>query len=105
MKSMVISEGEKRENSVLSVADQPSYPHGLKLYLDPDTIAKLGISEAPEVGAKMGIMGIAEVVAVNKVEGRGDDDKFTIELQIQDLDVKGKSKEEKASNMLYGGEA
>lgn len=106
MKSMMISEGEKRESSVLSVVDdKPSYPYGLKITLDPDTIAKLGLSDVPEVGAKMGIIGMAEVVAVNKVEGRGDVDSFSVELQIQDFDVKTESKESKASNMLYGGES
>lgn len=105
MKDMMISEGEKRENSVLSVVDdKPSYPYGLRITLDPDTIKKLEMKEAPEIGAKMMIHGYAEVIAVNKIEGRGDVDSFTVELQIQNFDAKEESKESKASNMLYGSD-
>ena len=101
----MIGPEEKKDNSVLSVVDdKPNYPYGLRITLDPDTIKKLGLTEMPDVGSMMALMAQAEVIAVNKIDAPGDEEKYSVELQIQDLDVKGESKEKKASSMLYGSE-
>ena len=100
-----MSSQEKREGSVLSVEDKPDYPSGLRIHLNEDTIAKLGLSEMPEVGAMMNIIGMAEVVNVSKEDGMGDVESFSISLQIQDLDVNEETKDQQVGNLLYGGEA
>ena len=105
LKNLLISSGEKRENSIMSLEDKPSYPHGLKLHLDEDTVKKLGIAEAPEVGKKVQVMAIGEVVSVNKEEGRGDDHSFSMNVQLQDVDVQASSRDQEISDGLYGGDA
>lgn len=105
LKSLLITSGEKRENSVMSLEDKPSYPYGLKIHLDEETVKKLGISEAPEVGKKVQLMAIGEVVSVEKQEGRGDDHSFSMSVQLQDVDLQPSSRDQEVSNTLYGGES
>ena len=95
----------ERESSVFSVEDKPSYPHGIRLELDEETVAKLGLTDVPEVGDMMNVIGRAEVITVRKEEGRGDDHSFSITLQLQELDVSAESKEKMVSNVLYSGES
>lgn len=105
LKSMVVSDMEKKESSILShVEDKPNYPYGLKITLDADTIEKLGLSDLPEVGSKVQIVAVAEVVNVRKDSEYGDVAKHSIELQIQDMEASPESVEKKASSVLYGGD-
>lgn len=101
---MLISSQDKREGSVFSVEDKPSYPVGLKITLDEETVRKLGLSEAPDVGKKIELMAIGEVVSVNKEEGRGDEHSFSFSVQLQDVDLRPDSREKEVSGALYGGD-
>lgn len=105
LKSMLITSQEKREGSLLSVEDKPSFPYGLKIEIDEDTAKKLGLTTMPSVGDFMNVIGRAEVVSVRKEENVGDDHGFSFSLQIQDLDVSQESLEKKASDVMYGGES
>jgi hypothetical protein len=102
LKSLLTTSQEKREGSILSVEDKPSYPMGLRLELDEETVKKLGLSEMPDVGSFMHLLGKAEVIVVRKEEGRGDDHSFSMTLQLQDADLKPEASHSKVSNKLYG---
>lgn len=105
LKSLLKTSGEKRENSIMSVEDKPDYPHGLKIHLDEETVRKLGIPVAPDVGKKVQVMAIGEIVSVSKEEGRGDDHSFSMSIQLQDVDVQPQTIQERGAGVLYGGES
>lgn len=104
LKSMKLSEQDKKDNSVDSVIEQPSYPYGLKIHLDEDAYEKLGLPEVPKVGSKFTMLAMVTVVDVHQSE-KGDDRKYTtVGLQITDmaLDKGEKEKAKDAGQVLYG---
>lgn len=104
LKDMRISDMEKKNNTLLSVVDdKPNYPYSLKLMLDSDTVAKLGLADLPDVGEKMQMLAVVEVVGVRKEGEVGDVGKYCLDLQIQQMDIKESEKDESVSGMLYGG--
>lgn len=104
MKSMKISSEEKKEMSLPSVvSDKPKYPYGLKLHFDETSFAKLEM-EAPRVGEKFMVLAYAEVCDVHQEKYEGDVPRYSMTLQLMDVDLKKKEQEEKKSvaNELYG---
>jgi len=97
-----IDELEKREEAYQEesiLTSKPQYPSGLKLYLDPATVKKLGINANPKVGEKFPLKAMAEVCAVRN-ESMDGKPRLCVELQITDMDI---VKEEKsAAEKLYG---
>lgn len=79
----------KKQTTLLDGAvasDEPEYPYGLRISLDKDSLAKLGITELPEVGATMVLQARVEVVSVSQYdssEGKSQD----MSLQITDMSL------------------
>ena len=93
-KDMKVDRSSHHEGATLPDSDAPRYPHGLKLYLNEETLKKLGVKELPELGDKMMVDAVTEVVSVseeNDLYGHRRD----VVLQITEMDLtSGGSKEE-----------
>jgi hypothetical protein len=103
---MEISSEEKKEMAQPSVVSSaPKYPYGLKIHFDEDSFSKLGI-EPPKVGTKFMVLAIAEVCDVHQEKYDGDVPRVSVGMQITDIDLKSKEKEESEdiAGKLYGGE-
>jgi hypothetical protein len=104
MKSMIISEKEKNlaaGNSI--VADSPKYPYGLRLELNPESVKKLELKN-PQVGQKMMMLAVIEVVGVANEGNWGDATETRVSLQITDMDIKPHKEEKAAEEVIYGKE-
>ena len=66
--------------------DAPAYPCGTTLYLDDDTLLKLGISELPPVGTKFTLTAIVEVTGNNARENQ-EGRESSLDLQITDMEL------------------
>lgn len=105
MVSMVISEKEKKDNSVTSILDdRPQYPYGLSINLGPDEISKLGLDKMPQAGDKLGMMANVTVSAINMENNQGDDRKFRMTLQITDMEIEKGEKDKSIESSIYGSE-
>lgn len=108
MKSMMISEEEKKEASVHSyIDDRPRYPYGLRLNIGPEEYKKLGLSDIPAVGGKMVMLAMVEIVSVYKEETKDDVPRMNIGLQITDMELKEeeeKKEKKDPAKALYGDE-
>lgn len=106
MKSLLISEEEKKDNRISSVlSDQAKYPHGLMLHIDAKTAEKLAVGEAPEVGEKFMIMAMAEVQSVSINDNQDDRKKPSFVLQITEMELSEGKEEDEAkstSEVMYG---
>ena len=100
MIDMKLSEMEKKEGEVSSVIEKPSYPYGLRLYLDPESVKKLQLKD-PQVGQKMMLEAVVEIVSVNAEVIKGDQKAVSVGLQINEMSVDSAKKEEKAEDVLY----
>jgi len=101
MKSMKIDEAARKARYKENAAgiEGPSYPYGLCLHLDAESMEALGLTELPEAGKPVMIHAKADVTNVGVDERAGPDGKVTkqktMSLQITDLAI-GPMEEEKA---------
>lgn len=56
--------------------------------------------ESVNIGQKIGISGIGEVMEVRKVDRQGDESQFSVEIQIQKVGVQTKKKDESLSGAI-----
>jgi len=99
MMDMKLSEMEKKEGEIKSVLEKPSYPYGLRIYLDPESVKKLGLKD-PQVGEKMMLHAHVEVMSVNAEAVTGDAKQVYVGLQIVEMDLDS-HEEEKAEDVIY----
>jgi len=68
--------------------DSPEYPYGLRLCLDSECLAKLGITELPAIDAEFKIIALACVVSVSQHESQGTDKpNRSVDLQIEMMEL------------------
>lgn len=103
MISMQLSAEEAKEQTSCEPkpGDGPRYPYGLCLYLDDETLAKLGITELPAVGSILTISAQATVTSVGMSQQQDGDKEQRAELQITDMELAPPRKS--AATVLYGG--
>lgn len=97
------AKAEYGTSPTVSDEDLPKYPYGLTLYLDDDTLEKLGIKELPKVGSTM----LAQItVMVTGTSQRatqstkdGEAMSTCVDLQITDMDIAQPAKS--AASLLY----
>lgn len=79
-------------------SEQPEYPYGLRIHLDQESLAKLGITEMPEVGKTFTLQAHVQVVSVSQYEN--DEGKSReMGLQITDMDLKQEGGESDAKSL------
>lgn len=69
-------------------SDKPEYPYGLRISLDSESLAKLGITELPTINAELKIAAVARVVSVSQYESQGNEKASrTVDLQIEQMEL------------------
>lgn len=98
--SMQMSAEEAKEEAGIEPS-RPRYPYGLCIDLNDETLAKLGITELPAVGAQITVLARATVTRVSAYQDQGNEQERCVGLQITDMELEqaGPSAAEK----LYGG--
>lgn len=89
--------------------EKPKYPYGTCLYLDEEALAKLGITDLPDVGSMLHIMAIGKVTGTSEREYEGGSHK-TLDVQLVEMacDEEGDGDDgltSPAAKKLYGGES
>jgi hypothetical protein len=84
----------KAKNSPMKVTSgsRESYPYGLSLTLDADSLKKLGIKDLPTVGDEFEITAMARVTSVSK-NASETNDSTRVELQITQMCVESEADE------------
>jgi hypothetical protein len=82
----------KKSKAELKTMDAPcgssseTYPYGTRITFDNELMAKFSALENAQVGDKVMLVGLAEVVLVRKIDRQGDKKKdYSVDLQIQQL--------------------
>lgn len=94
-----------REDGEPMVDSDQSYPYGLRITLDNESLKKLGMPGLPDVGEKLCIDADVTVISVQSVEEK-DGARSSVELQITGLmfcDPETEKRE--AHEVLYDGNA
>ncbi len=99
MKNLALTKTEAKDKADCTPCngDLPRYPYGLVLYLDDDTLKKLGLTELPKVGSSMQFAAMAKVTSTSQRAYQTEDGKeemrTCIDLQITDMDVPAPAKD------------
>jgi hypothetical protein len=106
--NMKLSPKAREEKPSTVAADSPTYPYGLSVHLDDDTLEKLGLSSLPAVGTTKMLVAKVSVQSTSIHEGEpfgGESRKRhrNMSLQITDLGL-GDDEPEGPSpaEVLYG---
>lgn len=106
MKNMKMTASEKKDTVELGPSTisskGPDYPWGLNINLDSGSMDKLDIDDLPEVGEKMVLNAIVEVVSVS-ANANKERESRNISLQITDMDLSPAKKKRAADEVMYGG--
>lgn len=88
MVNMQMSAEEAKEYGTCEAkpGDGPKYPYGLCLYLDDETMKKLGL-EMPAVGAQMELRAVVVVTSVGMDQQQDGDKEQRASLQITDMEL------------------
>lgn len=100
--NMKLSADEAKEIGTCVQSDGgPAYPYGLSLYLDDETLKKLGITTLPDVGSKLMLQAVVEVTG-NSQRQTQEGKTVCMDLQITDMDLTGASANDQAQRMYPG---
>ena len=104
MINLSMSEMEKKEQAAPTsvLYDTPNYPYGLKIQIDHETYEKImGNSEPPKVGSKMIMHAQVEVCSVYADAGKDDEPKYSMGLQITDMELKQSEAKKSVESIIY----
>jgi len=83
------------------LVEQDTYPYGLTLRLDEETIAKLDIGELPDVEVVLDLVAKVRVTSVSSNQTTGGGTRRSLELQITEMALAAPAKA--SAEKLYGG--
>lgn len=89
MINMKMSPKEAKEYTEPSASEAPEYPYGLSIDLSDESLAKLGITDLPKVGAEMVINARVVVTSTSSYETQGGEPDKRVCLQITDMELAG----------------
>lgn len=82
-------ESDKAVAAESKPGDGPAYPWGLTIYLDTDTLKKLGYDTPPAVGSELSLNAKVTVTSVGVNQQQDGDKEQRAELQITDMELAG----------------
>jgi hypothetical protein len=102
MVNLKMSKKEATEygSTVPSSDGVPEYPYGLRICLDEEALAKLGLTDplAPGTPLKLHCIGFVQSASANKTQTGADERDVSIQITDMEVDKPGPS----AANVLYG---
>lgn len=99
---MTMSSEESKE--LAETTSDSKYPWGLRITLDDDSLAKLGITQLPAVGTTMTLNATVEVCSTSAYADKEGEPENSVSLQITAMELNGERDTSDAATMLYGGD-
>jgi hypothetical protein len=76
----------KRNRDECAISDQESFPYGLRISLDDESLSKLGIKELPGVGEAYIVVGVGKVSSVSENSNERRTNR-NVSIQLEKLEV------------------
>lgn len=76
---------ESEKSTMLAQETRDEYPWGLRISLNNETLAKLGITELPAIDSEFKLVALACVVSVSQNESSDGEPHRNIDLQIEQM--------------------
>lgn len=95
------TKSEAQRSTLVAPEMREEYPYGLRLTLDNDTLAKLGMSELPAIDSEFKLMALCCVVSVHQSERSDGEPHRSVELQIEQMALAPAAEEDDAEEGMY----
>lgn len=101
------AKAEAEEYSKPSLDNEPQYPWGLQIRLEDESLAKLGITDLPEIGAEYHLTVIAEVQSAteSKMASGKTDRCVCLQITMMGIDLEESAASEKGEKSTPAAEA
>lgn len=76
---------ESEKSTMLAQETRDEYPWGLRISLDGETMAKLGMTELPKIDAEFKLVALVCAVSVSQSERVDGEPHRSVELQIEQM--------------------
>lgn len=76
---------QTKDSSLVSPIEQDEYPYGLRINLNNETLAKLGMTELPPIDAEFKLMALVCVVGITQNDSTGETPYKSVDLQIEQM--------------------
>jgi hypothetical protein len=104
-------EAQEEVGASLRSDNLPKYPYGLCIYLDDETLEKLGLTQLPKVGTTLQLMAMVKVtgtrsheIQTEKESGEPEENtSSSVDMQITAMELSAGQTQQSAASMLYGG--
>lgn len=102
--NMEMSQTQAKEYAQPTVADAPTYPWGLCITLNDDSLEKLGVKALPAIDTEVTIVAKAVVSRTSENQTHSGENCSSMDLQITDMQIDGLDADVfgRAAEMLYG---
>lgn len=100
--SMELTKRERSDIKEAVLSEAPTFPWGLSVTLDEDSLEKLKVEELPEVGTEFEMVATVKATSVSENEDE-DGTRRSVSLQITDMALFHVDKKGKPEDTLYGG--
>lgn len=110
MIDMQLDRKEAQEESCMTSPELPKYPYGLCIYLDDETLEKLGLTQLPKVGSTMQLTAMVRVtgtrsneIQTEKEPGESaENTSSSVDLQITAMELGSSQNTQSTASLLYG---
>ena len=89
MVNMKMSKKEAKEYAQPSLENAPAYPYGLSLYLNDESLKKLGYESPPAAGTELTMIAKVTVSSCGMNQQQDGDQEIRCDLQITDMELSG----------------
>lgn len=94
---------EEAKEQTTDIGENEKYSYGLRIHLDDDALAKLGLTTSPEIGSKMMITCAVEVCSKSMYQDQSGEAESSLDLQITAMEIGQSQSSGNAATLLYGG--
>lgn len=84
--NMKMSKEKAKTEHMCEPESGPRFPHGLRVELNDDSLAKLGMTTLPTVGEEMIVVGIGKVTNVSQHDS-GNNKSRNVSIQLEKMEV------------------
>ena len=86
----------KGETTKPTMVEENRWPYGMQLRFEAEQCEKMPQLKGMKIGAKVDVSGVGEITSIRMNEEKGGKEKYTVEVQMQQIGVEGKSKSQES---------
>ncbi len=96
MIDLKLSKQKSEVTEAPKMAEGDRWPYGMQLRFESEQCDKMPQLKNMKIGAKVDVSGVGEITSIRMNEEKGGKEKYSVEIQMQQIGVEGKSKSQES---------